>query len=425
MVMKFLKENLPWIAPTAAIVMLATGFFDRSGSENGEGVSSAREKLGELAGAASDFLAPKNETETATATAALVPAISAPAVSAPVPAGLSAPVQTVEAPEVTRAATPSFNTSATASALDLNTVKPVAFQEPPVAEPTPKPAPLTPETVTASLSPDNASNGFLAAQENLAARNSCIDDLRALTSDARVYFPSGGLSGAAEGLVQARLIGLIAQNCPGVTIEVGGHSDPSGRASTNLKLSTQRAEAVISRIASSGVDTRRFVAKGYGDAQPSGLTGPEPRSYYDRRVEFRVIENAARPTFGATSASLAGSACVSKLADSVKNTRIFYSSGSVAVSPSDLNAAYQLAAQATACPEARLRVIGHHSDTVGSAESLVTARLRAVVLMSTLVGAGFEPEQIIIAAPSRTKDVPGQPGLSKSRIDFDFILEDS
>jgi outer membrane protein OmpA-like peptidoglycan-associated protein len=86
-------------------------------------------------------------------------------------------------------------------------------------------------------------------------------------------------------------------------------------------------------------------------------------------------------------------------------------------------AVVDLASKAAACPEARLRVVGQYSDEPGSGETPATARLRAVALMSSLVGAGFAPEQIIIAAHSTPQILAGQPGLSERRVDFDVILE--
>ena len=56
-------------------------------------------------------------------------------------------------------------------------------------------------------------------------------------------------------MAQARLIGVIAQNCPGVTIQIEGHSDPSGDPQVNLRLSQKRADSVLSRIAAAGIDT--------------------------------------------------------------------------------------------------------------------------------------------------------------------------
>jgi len=109
----------------------------------------------------------------------------------------------------------------------------------------------------------------------------------------------------------------------------------------------------------------------------------------------------------------------------VTQTKVFYASGSVTVSQADLNATFRLAQEAADCPQARLRIIGQHSKEPGSRDSVATGRLRAVALMSSLVSAGLDPSQIIVGAPSWSAGIPGQPGLSNSRVDFDVILEES
>jgi len=100
---------------------------------------------------------------------------------------------------------------------------------------------------------------FSAAQANIARANSCSNDLRNLANIAKVYFPAGALTGEASGIEQARLIGTIASRCQGVTIEVLGHSDPSGDPAVNQRLSQERAESVIARIASAGTHSRQVL----------------------------------------------------------------------------------------------------------------------------------------------------------------------
>jgi hypothetical protein len=73
------------------------------------------------------------------------------------------------------------------------------------------------------------------------------------------------------------------------------------------------------------------------------------------------------------------------------------------------------------CPEARLRLVGQHSDDPRAGEDRSTVRLRAVVLTSELVNAGFPSDQLILNAPSYANPIDG---LSDSRVDFDVILED-
>ncbi|MCF2903656.1 OmpA family protein [Octadecabacter sp. CECT 8868] len=294
--------------------------------------------------------------------------------------------------------------------IDLSAVQEVEIQATPVA------APTTPVTT----------GFFTAAKENLAQATSCANDLRNLASQSRVYFPSGALSGESAGLAQARLIGTIAQRCPGVTIQVEGHSDPSGDSVVNLRLSQERAEAVITRVAAAGIDTSKMVAIGMGDGFPSGVTGAEDAAYYDRRVEFRIIDTL-ETAFGAQPVPNAGivtarvTECVTNLQKAAQDTSIIYAPGSAIVSTDAMGAAFVLAEMAMDCPEARLRVIGQHADEYGGVEDAATARLRAIALISSMDSAGFETSEIIMVAPSGPTPVEG---LSNARVDFDVILEE-
>ena len=262
------------------------------------------------------------------------------------------------------------------------------------------------------------------------ADNRCIEDLRALAQDARVYFPSGGLTLDEQGIVQARVIGFVAQDCPGVMVQVEGHSDSSGDPAANLRLSEERARAVILRLAAAGVDTTRFQAVGFGDQRPSAISGSEPAAYYDRRVEFSVIETGQPAAFTLASASAPASflpaqpACVAQLQQAVAQTRLFFEPRSITVPQSELSQVYQLAAAVAACPQVRLRIVGQFSDDPGSGETPDTARLRAIALMSTLVASGFEQERIIIVSPSSPTALANAPGISERRIDFDLILDE-
>jgi OmpA-OmpF porin, OOP family len=73
-------------------------------------------------------------------------------------------------------------------------------------------------------------------------------------------------------------------------VEVGGHTDTTGRAEKNLTLSQARAEAVRAYLISKGVPGEQLSAKGYGSTQL--LVDPE-RTQLDRernrRVELRVL----------------------------------------------------------------------------------------------------------------------------------------
>lgn len=393
MSLQILKKHLPWIAPTAAIVLAATGALnfgakgpDRADRLSGfdtvevsRNITQNPVDLGEqTAGLLSDLPQTEDVIEAAV----------------------------VQAPQI-----PEVDITAAAPAV-------VAPSEPEV-QPQPVSIQPTPETALT----ENPSAFFAAAQANLAQDQSCVEDLRILADQARVYFPSGGLTTEEAGMAQARLLGLVAQDCPSVEIIVEGHSDPSGDPAANLRLSQQRADEVLKRIAASGIDTTRFQSVGLGSAEPSGLTGSRPAAYYDRRVEFEIRDVAQTADVIRIDTPVVRSECVLQLEAAVAQTKLFYSPRSITAPSDGLPAVLRLAAQASACPGVRLRVVGQFSDEPGSGETPATARLRAVALMSSLVGAGFDPAQIIIAAHSSPQILAGQPGLSERRVDFDVILE--
>lgn len=271
----------------------------------------------------------------------------------------------------------------------------------------------------------NAAAFFANAQANLANNTSCGEDLKALAGQTKIYFPAGGLTAEEAGLIQARVIGQIAANCPDYTLAVKGHSDPSGNAEVNLALSKQRAEAVIARLASAGIDTRSFMAVGAGDQEPSNIEGPKGSAYYDRRVDFEVIKNSRTASSAGFSQPFRSvvSNCARELENRVAQTRLFYSARSITASQGDLAVMQEIAQAVDQCPGARLRIVGQHSDDIADRESIETGRLRALILMVSMIEAGYDSEKLIIGAPSYSVAVPGQPSLPRSRIDFQIITD--
>ncbi|MEO0402734.1 MAG: OmpA family protein [Pseudomonadota bacterium] len=399
MMLKYVRDSLPWLVPSAAIVFAASGFL-----KNSELTSGAEQP------APSTFSAAAPAPQPATSQAALDAALVASAIQP------SAGAEEV----VARQATGADALGGLQPAAPL--AQPLAAVQAPVIERTPEqPAP---ERQAALTTVPNATPFFSTNTAAAQDKAQCIEDLKNLASQATVYFPSGGLTADASGIEQGRLIGIVAQSCPGVQIRVEGHSDPSGDPGANLRLSQQRASQVIQRIAASGVDTKMFFPEGLGDRQPSGKVGPQPRAFYDRRVEFSIVEeNVTRVAVRAPAATKpwANASCVTELERAVSGTALFYAPRSVSLQSQDLETALGLATLAMECPHARLRVIGHHTADIQAREDVKTGLLRAKALMAMLVGRGVAPEQIIIAAHSRALNEAGLPG---SRVNFDVILEE-
>jgi OOP family OmpA-OmpF porin len=77
---------------------------------------------------------------------------------------------------------------------------------------------------------------------------------------------------------------------PTVTVEVGGHTDNTGRQAANVRLSQARANTVRDYLISKGVDGARITAKGYGPDQPVADNAAEAGRAANRRVEFIIVD---------------------------------------------------------------------------------------------------------------------------------------
>ncbi|MEM8597259.1 MAG: OmpA family protein [Pseudomonadota bacterium] len=110
---------------------------------------------------------------------------------------------------------------------------------------------------------------------------------------------SASLDATAEPVLDrlARLLG----RCEGVAIEIGGHTDNQGRATTNARLSRARADSVRQALRRRGVPVSAVAlnARGYGESEPvADNTTPEGRAL-NRRITFRAA-SAARTAATAT-----------------------------------------------------------------------------------------------------------------------------
>jgi outer membrane protein OmpA-like peptidoglycan-associated protein len=85
-----------------------------------------------------------------------------------------------------------------------------------------------------------------------------------------------------------QLVTLLNENNT-LEIELNGHTDNTGTASINLKLSESRALAVMNYLLQNGIDKNRLGYAGYGETRPiTDNDSPESREK-NRRVEIKVL----------------------------------------------------------------------------------------------------------------------------------------
>ncbi len=86
-------------------------------------------------------------------------------------------------------------------------------------------------------------------------------------------------------------IAKIVKESPGFHVRVDGHTDNVGKPESNMKLSQERADAVVKYLVEKkGVDAKRLSAKGFGDTQPIADNKTEKGRAKNRRVDFTVTK---------------------------------------------------------------------------------------------------------------------------------------
>jgi outer membrane protein OmpA-like peptidoglycan-associated protein len=77
---------------------------------------------------------------------------------------------------------------------------------------------------------------------------------------------------------------------PYLRIEIEAHTDDQGSDAYNLKLSEDRAKAVVDALVKEKIELERLAWKGYGETKPLTPNTTEEGRAKNRRVEFRVVE---------------------------------------------------------------------------------------------------------------------------------------
>jgi outer membrane protein OmpA-like peptidoglycan-associated protein len=83
---------------------------------------------------------------------------------------------------------------------------------------------------------------------------------------------------------------------------IEGHTDSRGKKARNVKLSRERAEAVVSFLSSQGVAIGRMTSRGLADDQPVADNKTEAGRQQNRRVQIQIAANAKLQQEGAAAA---------------------------------------------------------------------------------------------------------------------------
>ena len=87
-----------------------------------------------------------------------------------------------------------------------------------------------------------------------------------------------------------REIAVMLQQNPNWTILIAGHTDSTGGADHNMRLSEQRAASVKQALVSNGVAAGRLQSVGHGMSKPKADNSTLAGRAINRRVEFRRLD---------------------------------------------------------------------------------------------------------------------------------------
>lgn len=152
--------------------------------------------------------------------------------------------------------------------------------------------------------PDTDGDGVLDKDDNCvneagpASNNGCPEPViteaavKTINMGAKSILFNSGRSSFKSGVSKdLDAIVAIMNEFPKATFAVGGHTDSTGSAKINARLSQERADAVMNYFVNKGVDASRLTAKGYGSANAIDSNKTRAGRANNRRVEIKVANN--------------------------------------------------------------------------------------------------------------------------------------
>jgi cytochrome c oxidase subunit 2 len=106
----------------------------------------------------------------------------------------------------------------------------------------------------------------------------------------RLLFETGKSTLKPSSQEQLKNISEIMKAFPAVEIKLGGYTDNVGDQKANLKLSDNRAKAVMAELIKLGVAANRIKAEGYGDQFPVATNETDAGRQQNRRIDIRVTK---------------------------------------------------------------------------------------------------------------------------------------
>jgi outer membrane protein OmpA-like peptidoglycan-associated protein len=112
-----------------------------------------------------------------------------------------------------------------------------------------------------------------------------------ITFDSGILFAVNSADLTPTAKANITKLATILNKYPDTNILIEGHTDSTGTAEYNQKLSERRASAVTNQTVTLGVSAARFKTVGYGEMQPVASNSTAAGRQANRRVEIAIFAN--------------------------------------------------------------------------------------------------------------------------------------
>lgn len=136
----------------------------------------------------------------------------------------------------------------------------------------------------------------------------CLAQATGVLERNQITFAPNAVAVEGEAFAVVRNLVEVLADCGPLPLEIGGHTDSQGREELNLRLSQQRADAVLSALAMAGADTSGMTARGYGPTEPLADNATEEGRVANRRIAVKLLGAAASAPAPAASTDPANAA---------------------------------------------------------------------------------------------------------------------
>ena len=107
-----------------------------------------------------------------------------------------------------------------------------------------------------------------------------------------IYFSPNSADLAGESAPLLESVASIIEKCPGMRIQVAGHTDSRGSADYNMFLSKERAQSVVAYLESLGLPKNQMISRGFGETRPIATNATRVGRSKNRRIEFIILNNS-------------------------------------------------------------------------------------------------------------------------------------